>query len=357
MKTADFHYYLPEELIAQHPAERRDASRLLVADPNTDQIEHQYFYDIPRHLRKGDCLVLNNTKVLPARLLGQKRDNQLACEFLLLKRLSTTDWEVLLRPGRRLKPGTYVDFIPDELSALILEILPNGNRLVRFFFSGIWEEILYRAGRMPLPPYIKAQLEDASRYNTVYAKEEGSAAAPTAGLHFTPELLTKLQEQGIRLAELTLHVGLGTFRPVQVETVEEHVMHSESFQLSEEAVEQMQKTKEEGGRIIAVGTTSTRVLETVASRYGQLKACSGETDIFLYPSKKFRVIDALVTNFHLPESTLLMLISALAGREFVLKCYEEAVRLRYRFFSFGDAMLLYAKKEAQASLWSADTSQ
>lgn len=344
MKTSDFYYDLPQELIAQHPASQRDASRLMVLNPGKRSLEHTVFSDLPRFLRPGDCLVVNDTRVIPARLIGTKRSSGISVEILLLKRLSETRWETLVRPGRRLPVGTFVDLIPNRLSAEIVTHLPNGNREVEFTFSGIWEEVLEEAGTMPLPPYIRERLEDPTRYNTVYAKQDGSAAAPTAGLHFTPELLDRLESQGVRRASVTLHVGLGTFRPVHVDSLEEHTMHSEYYEISPTALQQIQKSRDEGGRVISVGTTSTRVLETVARRFdGQLQPCSGWTDIFLYPGCSFQIVDALITNFHLPESTLLMLVSAMAGRTFILDAYREAVRERYRFFSFGDAMLIEGK--------------
>ncbi len=338
-----FHYDLPDRLIAQHPLARRDSSRLMVLDGTQSLPEHRVFSDLPLLLQPNDCLVLNNTKVLPARLLGARQDSRTAVEFLLLRRLNGTDWEVIVRPGRRVRPGHQIEFIPDRLTASVVSQLPNGNRIVHFDFKGIWEEILDQAGTMPLPPYIHEQLADRSRYQTVYASREGSAAAPTAGLHFTPELLDSLRQKGISTAELTLHVGLGTFRPVKSENILDHQMHAEYYELSEQTVDQINRTRESGGRIIAVGTTSCRVLESVADESGNLKAQSGWTDIFIYPGYRFKVIDALITNFHLPESTLIMLVSALAGRERVLSAYKLAIEQEYRFFSFGDAMLIFRR--------------
>ncbi|HBP38425.1 MAG TPA: tRNA preQ1(34) S-adenosylmethionine ribosyltransferase-isomerase QueA [Clostridiales bacterium] len=340
MKKSDFAYELPEHLIAQHPVPQRDCSRLMVLRSEDSQPEHRVFRELPQLLQKGDCLVLNNTKVLPARLTGCRQDSRTAVEVLLLRRLTATDWETIVRPGRRVRPGHQLEFIPGVLAAEILEVTPTGNRIVRFKFQGIWEEVLARAGTVPLPPYIHEQLEDPSRYQTVYARQEGSAAAPTAGLHFTPELLEKLCRQGIQVAELTLHVGLGTFRPVKCENILDHPMHAEYFDLPEDAVRRISECRQAGGRIVAVGTTSCRVLETVADQQGNLRACSGWTDIFIYPGYTFKAVDSLITNFHLPESTLIMLVSALAGRERILDAYAEAIRKEYRFFSFGDAMLL-----------------
>jgi len=352
IKKSDFSYLLPENLIAQHPLDRRDSSRLLVLHNETGRaegrqpgIEHRRFNELPEFLRAGDCLVINNTRVLPARLLGARRDSSTAVEFLLLHRISTTDWEVIVRPGRRVRPGHVIDFIPGLLSAEVLEMLPSGNRIVRFMFSGIWEEILDKAGTMPLPPYIHEQLADRSRYQTVYASRDGSAAAPTAGLHFTPELLTMIRSMGVEIAELTLHVGLGTFRPVKHDNILDHPMHAEYYELSAEAAEQINRCRANGGRVIAVGTTSCRVLETVADEQGRLKPAAGWTDIFIYPGYRFKIIDALVTNFHLPESTLIMLVSALAGRNEIMAAYQTAIEHEYRFFSFGDAMLIYRRSQ------------
>lgn len=340
MKTSDFSYHLPPALIAQSPASQRDESRLMVLDPITETRKHCLFKDLPQFIQPGDCLVLNNTRVIPARLLGTKKGQETAVEFLLLKRLDEVRWEVLVRPGRRLKAGAEVVFIENELEATVETVLETGNRIVRFHFQGIWEEILGRAGQLPLPPYIHEQLADSTRYNTVYAQHDGSAAAPTAGLHFTEALLDQLRAKGVEVAEVLLHVGLGTFRPVQVETVEAHHMHSEYYEITAEQAARISQVRARGGRIIAVGTTSTRVLETVAAQYGQIQAASGWTDIFIYPGRPFQVVDGLITNFHLPESTLMMLVSAFAGRLFMLESYEEAVQKAYRFFSFGDAMFI-----------------
>ncbi len=340
IKRNDFYYDLPESLIAQHPLERRDSSRLMVLRSQASQPEHRHFRDLPQLLRSGDCLVLNNTRVLPARLLGSRQDSRTAVEFLLLRRLTDTDWEVIVRPGRRVRPGHIIEFIPGRLSAEVLTVLPSGNRTVRFRFTGIWEEILDQAGTMPLPPYIHEQLADPERYQTVYAKNEGSAAAPTAGLHFTPELLEELRRMGVQIAELTLHVGLGTFRPVKCEDILEHQMHSEYYELPEQTARTINASRAAGGRIIAVGTTSCRVLESVANEQGELQPASGWTDIFIYPGYRFKLVDLLITNFHLPESTLIMLVSALAGRERILNAYQAAIEQEYRFFSFGDAMLI-----------------
>ena len=347
IKKSDFHYELPEELIAQHPLDRRDSSRLMVLGRQAGSLEHRVFSDLPQLLRQNDCLVLNNTRVLPARLLGVRRDSFTPVEFLLLKRQSETDWEVIVRPGRRVRPGHQIEFIPGILSADVLQLLPSGNRIVRFSFTGIWEEVLDRAGTMPLPPYIHEKLVDQTRYQTVYASQDGSAAAPTAGLHFTPELLAVLQSQGVRVAELTLHVGLGTFRPVKHTNILEHEMHSEYYDLPDQAVRSIAESRAAGGRIIAVGTTSCRVLESVADENGNLKPQSGWTNIFIYPGYRFKLIDALITNFHLPESTLIMLVSALAGREEILAAYRTAIEQAYRFFSFGDAMLIFKRRDQQ----------
>ena len=340
MNTKDFDYYLPPELIAQTPLKDRAASRLLVLDRESGVMEHKHFYDIYDRLHAGDCLVMNNTRVIPARLYGVKEGTGGKIEFLLLKRLNDTDWEIILRPGRKARPGSRFVFGDGALRAEVLEVKEDGNRIVRFFFQGIWEEVLDRLGEMPLPPYIKEKLEDKERYQTVYSKVEGSAAAPTAGLHFTKELLDKLQKKGVRQAYLTLHVGLGTFRPVSAEHVEDHKMHSEYYEVPRETAEMINRTRKEGGRIIAVGTTSVRTLETVAEPDGTIPACSGNTEIFIYPGYRFKAVDGLITNFHLPESTLMMLVSALAGKENIFRAYEEAVRERYRFFSFGDAMYI-----------------
>ena len=339
MKTEDFYYDLPEELIAQVPLENRSDSRLMCLDKETGEVLHKHFYDIVDMLGEGDLLVLNDTKVLPARLFGTKKDTGGAIEFLLLRRITDDEWEVILKPGKRAKPGARFVF-SDELEAEILSVEEGGTRIVKFFYKGIFEEVLDRLGEMPLPPYITHKLEDKNRYQTVYAKNTGSAAAPTAGLHFTDEILEKIKKKGVGIKFVTLHVGLGTFRPVKVENVDEHKMHSEFYVLPEETAEAVNKTKENGGRVISVGTTATRVLETAGMNGLPLKACGGWTDIFIYPGKKLNVIDALITNFHLPESTLIMLVSAFAGKDNTLSAYEEAVKERYRFFSFGDAMFI-----------------
>ncbi len=340
MNVSDFYYELPEELIAQDPLERRSDSRLMVLDRKKNTITHRHFRDITEYLKPGDCLVINDTKVIPARLLGVKKDTGAAAEILLLRNMGNNLWETLVRPGKKLRPGAVVVFGDGLLTGTIEDTTEGGNRLVRFSYEGIWEELLDRLGEMPLPPYITHRLQDRNRYQTVYATHEGSAAAPTAGLHFTGELLKELEEKGINIARLTLHVGLGTFRPVKARTVEEHEMHSEYYELTEEAADMINRTREAGGRVIAVGTTSTRTLETAAAEGLPLKACSGWTDIFIYPGYSFRVVDGLITNFHLPESTLIMLVSAFYDREHVLAAYKTAVEERYRFFSFGDAMLL-----------------
>ncbi len=336
----DYDYYLPPELIAQAPLPQRDASRLLVLNRKTGAISHRHFRDLGEYLNPGDCLVLNDTKVLPARLFGQKVGGEAEIEVVLLKQLNLTDWEVLVRPGRRARVGTQLTFGNGELTATVIGNTDAGGRVLRFQFEGQFLEILDRLGQMPLPPYIVEKLADKDRYQTVYARELGSAAAPTAGLHFTEELLQSLSQQGIRIARLTLHVGLGTFRPVHVDRVEEHRMHSEFYQVPDEAAALINQTRADGGRIVAVGTTSARTLETVGQADGTVCAGSGWTDIFIYPGYKFKVVDGLVTNFHLPKSTLIMLVSALAGREQILAAYEEAIRERYRFYSFGDAMLI-----------------
>ena len=340
MKVSDFDYELPEELIAQTPLKDRTASRLLVVDRENKTLEDKHFKEIIEYLRPGDCLVRNNTKVIPARLYGKKEDTGVDIEFLLLKRIEGDLWEVMVRPGRRLKPGTKVVFGDGLLRAEILDVLEGGNRKVKFEYDGIFNEILDQIGLMPLPPYIKEKLEDKDRYQTVYAKYEGSAAAPTAGLHFTDELLEQIKEKGIEIANVTLHVGIGTFRPVKVENVEEHDMHTEHYYIKEEDAEKINRTKKNGGRIIAVGTTSCRVLESVADENGMVKAVEGDTNIFIYPGYKFKCIDNLITNFHLPQSTLIMLVSALAGRDFIMDAYKHAVDEKYRFFSFGDAMFI-----------------
>ncbi|HYE80765.1 MAG TPA: tRNA preQ1(34) S-adenosylmethionine ribosyltransferase-isomerase QueA [Clostridia bacterium] len=340
MDLKDFHFDLPEELIAQEPIAKRDMSRLLVLGKKSGEIEHRSFRDILEYLNKGDCLVLNNTRVIPARLFGVKKDSLGSIEFLLLNRKEKDIWEVMLKPGKKAKPGAVFLFGDGELEGEILEILEGGNRLVRFHYKGIFEEVLDRLGNIPLPPYIKKELSDRERYQTVYSKHEGSAAAPTAGLHFTKELLQQLAALGIRTAYVTLHVGLGTFRPVKVDNVLEHKMHSEYYELSAESAEIINSTKEKGGRVICVGTTSTRTLESIMQKKSRLEEDSGWTDIFIYPGYKFMITDGLITNFHLPESTLLMLVSALAGRESIMRAYKEAVEERYRFFSFGDAMFI-----------------
>ncbi len=340
MKTSDFTYHLPEELIAQTPIEPRDHSRMLVYDRLTDTVEHRHFYDLPQYLRAGDALVLNETKVIPARLLGVKEKTGVPVEILLLKRLTANEWETLVRPGRRLLPGMTCTFGDGLLRAEIMETLEGGGRRVRFHYQGVFEALLDSLGQMPLPPYIHEHLADQTRYQTVYAKAEGSAAAPTAGLHFTPELLNKIRGMGVAVVPILLHVGLGTFRPVKSENLAEHVMHVEHYEVSVEAAQAINAARTSGGRCICVGTTSVRTLETVAGEDGVIHAQSGDTGIFITPGYRFRAVDALITNFHLPESTLLMLISALMGREEALQAYQEAVAERYRFFSFGDCMLI-----------------
>lgn len=340
MKTSDFYYDLPQELIAQDPLEDRSGSRLLVLDKRAGSLKHRVFREITEYLKTGDCLVLNNTKVIPARLFGEKEQTQAKIELLLLKRRENDIWETLVKPGKKAKPGTKIIFGGGLLTGEILDVVEEGNRLIQFHYEGIFEEILDKLGQMPLPPYITHQLEDKNRYQTVYAKYDGSAAAPTAGLHFTPELLNEIRAMGVKIAEVTLHVGLGTFRPVKVEDVQDHHMHSEFYQIDEEAARLINETKGAGGRVICVGTTSCRTIEAAAEEDGKLKATSGWTDIFIYPGYRFKVLDCLITNFHLPESTLLMLVSALAGRENIMRAYEEAVKEKYRFFSFGDAMLI-----------------
>lgn len=340
MKTADFDFELPEELIAQTPLERRDASRLLTLDKNTGETGHFHFYQLPQFLRPGDCLVLNNSRVLPARLIGHRLPGGGACEVLLLTDKGDGVWECLVRPGRKLKPGAEMSFGEGKLTATVEEEVSGGNRLVRFHYQGIFLEVLEELGKMPLPPYIKETLQDNERYQTVYSKINGSAAAPTAGLHFTPELLKQIQEMGVRLCYVTLHVGLGTFRPVKAEEITDHEMHSEYCQISQEAADIINETKRSGGRVICVGTTSCRTVESFAGEDGTMSQAAGWTNIFIYPGYRFKVLDGLITNFHLPQSTLIMLVSALAGREHVLAAYREAVEKRYRFFSFGDAMLI-----------------
>ena len=340
MKTADFDFYLPEELIAQTPLERRDASRLLTLDKRTGAVEHHHFYELPSFLRPGDCLVLNDSRVLPARLIGHRPTGG-ACEVLLLVDRGDKCWECLVRPGRKLRPGAQVIFGEGkELTATIEEELEDGKRLVRFHYEGIFLEILEHLGKMPLPPYIKEELQDNERYQTVYSKVVGSAAAPTAGLHFTPELLEQIKAMGVKVCYVTLHVGLGTFRPVKAEDIQDHEMHSEFCMISQETADIINETKKNGGRVICVGTTSCRTIESFAAEDGTMTERSGWTNIFIYPGYRFKVLDALITNFHLPQSTLIMLVSALAGREHVLAAYEEAVKERYRFFSFGDAMFI-----------------
>lgn len=341
LKTSDFYFELPEELIAQDPLRERSSSRLLFLNKETGETEHHVFREIKEYLRPGDCLVLNNTKVIPARLFGCKADTGGTVEVLLLKRREKDIWETLVKPGKRCKPGTHLVFGEGLLQGEVLETVEEGNRLIRFSYEGIFEEILDKLGEMPLPPYITHKLQDKNRYQTVYAKYEGSAAAPTAGLHFTKELLKELEDKGVTLVYVTLHVGLGTFRPVKVDNVLEHHMHSEYYEVTEEAADTINRIKAEGGRVICVGTTSCRTLESAADANGKVRAGCGNTEIFIYPGYRFKVLDALITNFHLPESTLVMLVSALAGREYVLAAYEEAVREKYRFFSFGDAMLIY----------------
>ena len=340
MDVKDFYYELPEELIAQDPLEDRSSSRLMVLDKKTGEIEHKHFKDILSYLNPGDCLVINNTKVIPARLFGVKEGTQAKIEILLLKRKENDIWETLVKPGKKAKPGTKISFGEGILVGEVLEVVEDGNRLIQFHYEGIFEEILDQLGQMPLPPYITHQLQDKNRYQTVYAKYDGSAAAPTAGLHFTKELLEEVKKMGVEIAEVTLHVGLGTFRPVKVENVLDHHMHSEFYMVSQDAADKINKAKKEGHRVIAVGTTSTRTLESAADEHGMLKETSGWTEIFIYPGYQFKVIDALITNFHLPESTLVMLVSALAGREHVLAAYQRAVEEKYRFFSFGDAMFI-----------------
>ncbi|AVQ47288.1 tRNA preQ1(34) S-adenosylmethionine ribosyltransferase-isomerase QueA [Clostridium botulinum] len=340
MKVKDFDFYLPEELIAQHPMEKRDEARLLVLDKKTGEIEDKIFKDILDYLTPNDCLVLNNTRVLPARLIGSKEETGGKMEFLLLKRKERDVWETLVKPGKRAQIGARFIFGNGELKAEVIGMGEEGSRIVKFYYEGIFEEILDQLGQMPLPPYIKEKLDDKEMYQTVYSKEEGSAAAPTAGLHFTEELLEKIKEKGVKLAFLTLHVGLGTFRPVKVEDIQEHIMHSEYYKMDKETAKIINTTREKGGRVIAVGTTSCRTLETIGDIEGKVKEQSGWTDIFIYPGYKYKVVDALITNFHLPQSTLLMLVSALAGRDNIMNAYNMAVEKEYRFFSFGDAMFI-----------------
>ena len=340
MNVKDFYYDLPEELIAQDPLEDRSSSRLMLVDKETGEVSHSVFKNIIDYLNPGDCLVINDTKVLPARLMGVRENTGASIEVLLLKRKEKNCWETLVKPGKKAKPGTKIIFGDGLLVGEVMDIVEEGNRIIRFEYEGIFEEILDQLGQMPLPPYITHQLQDKNRYQTVYAREEGSAAAPTAGLHFTKELLEQIRAKGVEIAHVTLHVGLGTFRPVKVENVLEHHMHSEYYCIEEAEAEKINAAKQNGKRVIAVGTTSTRTLETAAGEDGNIHACSGWTDIFIYPGYQFKIIDALITNFHLPESTLVMLVSALAGREHVLHAYEVAVQEKYRFFSFGDAMFL-----------------
>lgn len=341
LKVKDFSFHLPEELIAQHPLEKRDESRLMVLDKSTGHIEHKIFKDIIDYLEEGDCLVLNDTRVMPARLYGSKEGSGGKMEFLLLRRLEKDIWETLVKPGKRAKVGAIFTFGNGELKAEVIEVLDNGNRKVKFFYEGIFEAVLDALGEMPLPPYITEKLEDKERYQTVYSKEVGSAAAPTAGLHFTKKLLEEIKAKGINIAFVTLHVGLGTFRPVKAENIEEHEMHAEYYYLNSENAEIINSTKEKGKRVIAVGTTSNRTLESIADENGRVREASGYTSIFIYPGYKFKIVDALITNFHLPESTLIMLISAFSNREIIMNAYNVAVENKYRFFSFGDAMFIH----------------
>ena len=340
MKKSDFYYELPKELIAQHPTEKRDQSRLLVVDRDTGELQHKHFFDILDELQKGDCLILNNTKVLPARIFGVKEETGAHVEFLLLKSVGPDVWEVIAGPGKRAKPGTKFSFENGLLNAEVLDVLEGGNRLVRFAYDGNFYEVLDRIGQMPLPPYITEKLEDKSRYQTVYSEKLGSAAAPTAGLHFTKELLSKIREKGVAVGEVTLHVGLGTFRPVKTEDITAHTMHSEHYWLPKETADLINRTKANGGRVIAVGTTSCRTLESVATFQGKIEEAEGDTDIFIYPGYEFKCIDGLITNFHLPESTLIMLVSAFCGYENTMHFYDVAVKEKYRFFSFGDACFI-----------------
>lgn len=340
MKTSDFYFDLPQELIAQDPLKDRSSSRLLVLDRETGKTEHHIFKDVIDYLNPGDCLVINNTKVIPARLFGSKEGTEAKIEILLLKRKENDVWETLVKPGKKAKPGTRISFGDGLLTGEVIDVVEEGNRLIKFTYDGIFEEILDQLGQMPLPPYITHQLKDKNRYQTVYAKHDGSAAAPTAGLHFTPELLEAIKAKGVNIAHVTLHVGLGTFRPVKVEDVTNHHMHSEFYIVEEDQAKLINETKQRGGKIISVGTTSCRTLESATDEQGVLHAGSGWTDIFIYPGYKFKMIDRLITNFHLPESTLLMLVSALAGKDKIMAAYEEAVKERYRFFSFGDAMMI-----------------
>ena len=345
MKRQDFYYELPEELIAQDPLEDRSSSRLLVLDKESGAVSHHVFKDVIDYLNEGDCLVINDTKVLPARLIGAKVGTDAKIEVLLLKRKENNIWETLVKPGKKAKIGTKISFGDGLLMGEVVDIVEEGNRLIQFTYEGIFEEILDRLGQMPLPPYITHHLEDKNRYQTVYAEHTGSAAAPTAGLHFTPELLEKIEKKGVDIARVTLHVGLGTFRPVKVDEITDHHMHSEFFQIEEEAATKINRAKDAGKKVICVGTTSCRTVESAADETGHLKACSGWTEIFIYPGYQFKVLDSLITNFHLPESTLIMLVSALMGKELVMESYAEAVKERYRFFSFGDACLFLAKEK------------
>lgn len=339
-KTSDFYYELPEELIAQTPIKERDHSRLLVLDKKTGEVEHKHFYDIVNYLNKGDCLVINDTKVLPARLYGSKKDTNALIEILLLKRIDDNKWETLVKPGKKARVGTEIIFKENLLSGRIIDVEEDGNRIIEFEYKGIFEEILDKLGEMPLPPYIHEKLEDKNRYQTIYAKNPGSAAAPTAGLHFNNELLKKIEENGVNIARLTLHVGLGTFRPVKAEYISEHKMHAEYYELTENEAEKINEAKRNGKKVISVGTTSTRTLETIGDANGLVRAEKGWTDIFIFPGYKYKVVDSLITNFHLPESTLVMLVSALADKEKIMNAYKIAVENKYRFFSFGDAMLI-----------------
>ena len=349
MNVRDFNFNLPQELIAQDPLEDRSASRLLVLDKHTGEIQHRHFRDILSYLRKGDCLVINDTKVIPARLFGVKEGTEAKIEILLLKRRENDIWETLVKPGKKAKMGTVISFGEGLLKGTVIDVVEEGNRLIQFSYEGIFEEILDKLGEMPLPPYITHQLKDKNRYQTVYAKHEGSAAAPTAGLHFTKELLKEIEDMGVSIAHVTLHVGLGTFRPVKVDEIEAHHMHSEFYMVEEEEARKVNDAKKNGGRIVCVGTTSCRTVESASGSDGMLRAGSGWTEIFIYPGYRFKLLDCLITNFHLPESTLVMLVSALAGRDHVLHAYEEAIKERYRFFSFGDAMFLTDLQDGQTS--------
>lgn len=340
MKTSDFYYDLPDELIAQDPIAKRDCSRLMILNKNTGEWKHDVFYNITEYIKPGDCLVINNTKVIPARLIGSRSDTGGKVEVLLLKRRYGNVWETLVKPGKKARPGMEIVFGDGLLKAEVIDIVDEGNRLIRFEFEGIFEEILDKLGQMPLPPYITHKLEDKNRYQTVYAKYDGSAAAPTAGLHFTEELLTRIENMGVHIARVTLHVGLGTFRPVKVDDVTKHHMHTEFYRVTKDAAKCINETKKNGGRVICVGTTSCRTIESAADEKGIIHECEGDTDIFIYPGYHFRVMDCLITNFHLPESTLLMLVSALAGKDNIMVAYNEAVKEKYRFFSFGDAMFI-----------------